>query len=110
MTTSEKHLATATIDEAWKLGGRDYIPEFLASVGIQPVVQTPFGRGTLRLYESNVLDLRPQFQKWLSEKRNGKAQHTPQQNIAAKNLRIEERLANIEAKLDTTISFLERLV
>jgi hypothetical protein len=110
MSTQGKHVATATIEEAWKLGGREHIPAFLRSMGINPVVETAFGRGTMRLYDHSVLDLRPQFQKYLNDMRNNAPGPSVRERVIAKNLRIEEQLASIDKKLDAIHAFLERLV
>lgn len=98
------HIATRQIEKAWRLGGRELIPEFLESKGINPVSQIPFGRGTLRLYESSVLDLRSEFERFLAKKNSPGGNKDIRTNIRAKNLRIEERLQTIEQKLDVIIS------
>jgi hypothetical protein len=105
-----KLIPTSAIEESWKLGGRDYIPEFLSSVGIEPSATMPFGRGTMRLYPPSVLDLRQQFQTYLNERKTSIPLQPVTHNITAKNLRLEQRLASMEAKMDAIMKILEKFV
>ena len=99
------------IARAWGMDSRDAtIKRFLDLKGINPVQTYKFGRGTMRLYRDDVLNLRGDFLRHLEQVRIEAAARFAHNmgnvagKVAAKRNRIEERLAMIEMKLDRLLA------
>lgn len=89
----------------WGMPKSDLVVQFLDAQGVEPISQFPYGRGIMRIYSADVLNLREGYVKFRDKRINSGLQALAANANRKKNGPLmADRLTAIEAKLDRLLA------